>query len=232
MIQDADLLKLFNRGLIPGPGESEEAFLKRTLQAQPLSHPEWKEVKTPFGFTIDWVPLTYSNHRIAWWEGAATWISDDLPSIQLRRNFQKGFFLGYRRSDILAHEAVHAVRVRFEEPQFEEILAYSTSKGWKKFFGPLFSRTWEPLVFILSLALGIFSPFIPLLVLSVSLGWLLYRQWAFKRCAKKLSPSLMLCLTDAEIRKFARMQTSESILSADASPLSRLKRLLWNLRTT
>ncbi|HEY5235722.1 MAG TPA: hypothetical protein VIJ14_06055, partial [Rhabdochlamydiaceae bacterium] len=97
MIDDNALLEYFHRGLIPGPEESEEAFLKRIQQVKPLAHPEWDEVSVPF--KIDWVPISYSNHKIAWWEGAATWISEEeLPSIQLRKNFKKGSFLGYKRS--------------------------------------------------------------------------------------------------------------------------------------
>ena len=143
VIHDDALLEYFHRGLIPGPDESEEAFLFRVEQAKPLAHPEWSDLALPF--KIDWVPITYSNHKIAWWEGAATWISgEDLPAVQLRKSFERGFFLGYKRSEVLSHEAVHAARMRFEEPLFEEVLAYSTaSQAWKRFLGPLFSRTWD-----------------------------------------------------------------------------------------
>jgi hypothetical protein len=238
VIEDAALLDYFKRGLIPGPAESEEAFLERALQSQPLNHLEWKEAsfitQGSFGFLIDWVPLSYSNHRIAWWEGAATWISDDqLPSIQLRKNFQEGSFLGYKRSDILAHEAIHAARSRFEEPQFEEILAYATSpQAWKRFLGPLFSRTWEPLVLILSLIVGVFWLLIPLIVLGFGIGWLAYRQWAFKKCCEQLSLSVVLCLTDAEIKKIPRMSESElqAYLLSASTPLFRLRQILSHNR--
>jgi hypothetical protein len=211
VIDDAKLLAYFQRGLIPGPAESEEAFLRRAQKATPLDCAEWKEAsrKTlPFQFSLDWVPLTYSSRKLAWWEGAATWISDDnLPLIQLHPRFNKGSFWGYDRSDVLAHEAVHAARMCFEEPQFEEILAYSTSpQAWKRFLGPLFSRTWEPLLLLLSLALGIFWPLVPLLVMGVGIGWLGFRQWIFKRCCRKLTLPVVLCLTDSEMRSFVRIQ--------------------------
>jgi len=230
VIEDAALLDYFHRGLIPGPEESEEDFLKRVSQAKPLDHLEWSEVSSPF--KIDWVPISYSNHQIAWWEGAATWISEDqLPSIQLRKNFQKGSFLGYLRSEVLSHEAIHAARMRFEEPLFEEILAYSTaSQGWKRFFGPLFSRTWEPLVLMLGVALGIFWPLIPILLIGLSFGWLCYRQWIFKRCCGKLSLSLVLCLTDQEMKKIAFMSEKEiqAYLESKSTLLFLLRRLLFN----
>jgi hypothetical protein len=238
VIEDVALLNYFKRGLIPGPSESEEVFLGRVRQSQPLNHLEWEEAsfitQDSFGFSIDWVPLSYSNHRIAWWEGAATWISDDhLPSIQLRKNFQKGSFLGYKRPDVLAHEAIHAARSRFEEPQFEEILAYATSpQAWKRFLGPLFSRTWEPLVLILSLIAGVFWPFIPLIITGLGMGGLTYRQRAFKRCSEKLSLPVVLCLTDVEIKKLARMSVSDiqAYLSSSSTLVSRLRLILYRNR--
>jgi len=230
MEEDA-LLGYFQRGLIPGPAELEEAFLQRAAQAQSLPHPEWKEISSAFCFSIDWVPISYSNHKIAWWEGAATCISDDqLPSIQLRTNFKTGSFLGYRRSDVLAHEAVHAARARFEEPQFEEVLAYSTApQAWKRFLGPLFSRTWEPLLLMLSLALGIFLPWIPFLLFSLTLGWLICRQYIFKRCCRRLSLPIVLCLTDCEMRKFAWLSEPEiqAYIERNSTLRSRLLRLLF-----
>jgi hypothetical protein len=227
VISDNALLDYFYRGLIPGPEESEEAFLHRVKQAKPLAHPEWDEVFYPF--KIDWVPLSYSNHQIAWWEGAATWISDDeLPSIQLRKNFQKGTFLGYKRSEVLSHEAIHAARMRFDEPLFEEVLAYSTApQVWKRFFGPLFSRTWEPLVLMVGIGLGIFWPLIPTLMMGLSIAWLSYRQWIFKRCLKRFSFPLVISLTDKEMKKFAWMTPTEiqAYLEKGKTLLFRVRRI-------
>jgi hypothetical protein len=232
VIDDDALLEYFQRGLIPGPEESEEAFLKRASQAEPLSHSEWSGLPSLFGFAIDWVPISYSNHKIAWWEGAATWISEDqLPSIQLRTNFQKGSFLGYSRSEVLSHEAIHAARMRFEEPQFEEVLAYATApQPWKRFFGPLFSRTWEPFVLMLAVLLGAWWPVVPVLMIGLSLGWLIYRQWIFKRCCRKLSLPAVLCLTDVEMRKLAWMSDDQiqAYLGKKSTLLIRLRRLFSN----
>jgi len=233
VIDDQSLLDYFHRGLIPGPEESEEAFLKRAELAKPLGHPEWSEANLPF--KIDWAALTYSNQKLAWWEGAATWISEDgLPSIQLRKSFEKGSFLGYKRSEVLSHEAIHAARMRFEEPHFEEVLAYSTaSQAWKRFFGPLFSRTWEPLVLIAAMALGVFWLWVPLVVVGLSLGWLGYRQWVFKRCCRKLSFSVVVTLTDREMKRFAKMSEEEiqTILASGSTVLGRLRRLLFKRAT-
>lgn len=229
MINDDALLEYFHRGLISGPEESEENFLRRIEQAKPLAHPEWDDVTLPF--KIDWVPITYSNHKIAWWEGAATWISEDeLPSIQLRKNFKKGSFLGYKRSEVLSHEAIHAARMRFEEPLFEEVLAYSTApQAWKRFLGPLFSRTWEPLVLMVGVALGVFWPLVPILMIGLSLGSLGYRQWIFKRCCRKLSLPVVLTLTDREMKLFARMTEEEiqAFLEKGSTLLFRVRQLLF-----
>ena len=230
MIGDNALLDYFYRGLIPGPEESEEAFLLRVKQAKPLAHPEWDEVSSLF--KIDWVPISYSNHQIAWWEGAATWISEDqLPSIQLRKNFQKGSFLGYKRSEVLSHEAIHAARMRFDEPLFEEVLAYSTApQAWKRFFGPLFSRTWEPLVLMVGVALGIFWPLIPMLMIGLSVGWLSYRQWIFKRCLKRFPLPLVISFTDAEMKRFAWMSDTEiqAYLEKGSTLLFRVRRKIYD----
>jgi hypothetical protein len=232
VIDDNALLEYFQRGLIPGPEESEEAFLQRVNQAKPLSHAEWSGLPSLFGVAIDWVPISYSNHQIAWWEGAATWISEDqLPSIQLRIHFQKGSFLGYSRNEVLSHEAIHAARMRFEEPQFEEVLAYATApRAWKRFFGPLFSRTWEPLVLMLGVLLGTWRPEIPLLMIGLSLGWLMYRQWIFKRCCRKLSLPAVLCLTDVEMKKLAWMSDDQiqAYLEKGSTLLIRLRRRFWD----
>ncbi len=229
MITDNALLEYFRRGLIPGPEESEEAFLFRVEQAKPLVRPEWGDVALPF--KIDWVPITYSNHKIAWWEGAATWISEeDLPAVQLRKNFEKGSFLGYKRSEVLSHEAIHAARMRFEEPLFEEVLAYSTApQAWKRFLGPLFSRTWEPLVLMVGVAVGVFWPLVPVIVIGITLGRLSYRQSIFKKCCRKLSFPIALTLTDQEMKQFASMTKEEiqSYLGKDSTLLFRVRKILF-----
>jgi hypothetical protein len=203
-MSDEELLRLFRRGLIPGPKESEEAFLTRVANSPQLLHSEWQEVSVKtlpvFGCAIDWMPITYSNRRLAWWEGAATWISDT-PFIQLKNRFQKGKYLGYDRTEILVHEAIHAARIKFNEPQFEEMLAYSLSKkSWKRFLGPLFSYSWQPFLLLLAIFAGYFWISIPLLVLGFSMVGLGWKHYLFRRQGQRLPFSVILCLTDKEIR--------------------------------
>jgi len=203
----------FHRGLIPGPSEDEKTFLERIsrLTTQPNQEQEAHVITLNlFGFSVDWVPVFYSNQELPFWEGAATWIGQT-PSIQLRENFKKGSYLGYRREEVLAHEAIHAARIAFEEPQFEEVLAYRTSKNrLRKWAGPLFRKSWESAVFMISLVPAFLGYFwIPL----AALGWLSIRlawtQWTLQRCLRKLPLSLIVCLTDAEIRKFSRLSLAD-----------------------
>ncbi len=204
-MNDEELLVCFGRGLIPGPQETEEAFVQRVQQAAALSNPEWQAVAQAtlslFGFAIDWVPLSYSSQELSPWEGAATWIGEgSLPSIQLRPAFAKGSFLGYRRSDVLAHEAVHAARMRFEEPRFEEMLAYRTSpQRWKRFLGPAFQHKWTLYLLLLTLLAGVYQPWISLLLISLGLSVLCCRHFQLRRCLRQFPLPMVLCMTDAEI---------------------------------
>lgn len=213
MITEDELLGLGRRGYIPGPSEDEAVFLKRVLKAAPQSD-HWDEaqpITLPlFGFSVDWVPIHYSNKNLPFWEGAAMWIGEDF-SIQMREGFKKGSYLGYKREEVLAHEAVHAARMAFEEPKFEEVLAYRTSKNiLRKWVGPLFQKPWETVVLMLSLAaapLGYFwVPLMALGLLGIRLAW---TQWILSRCLKKLPLSIVVCLTDKEIRRFSRLSLSE-----------------------
>ena len=197
------------RGLIRGPREDEEAFARRCAQCQPIAGEEWaiahRRTQELFGFTVDWVPLTYSNQKLPFWEGAATWISETgLPHIQLRKAFKKGRHLGYSRDEILAHESVHAARMAFDEPRFEEIIAYQTSKSpLRRFFGPLFRRTWESALFMTALTLTPF--FLPSLVIPAYFFFRLLRnQMIFRRCRKKHPLSVIIGLTDREIENSVR----------------------------
>ena len=190
-----ELLALFRRGLVPGPNESEEAFIKRAASHFPLSLPEWEEVapllQTEWGFAMDWVPLTYSSEKLLLWEGAVFWIREDGSSfIQLKKH----------SPEILIHEAVHAAREAFNEPVFEEFLAYATCRAsWRRFLGPLFTHIWEFPLFALAIFFIPFFPWISSLVVAFFFGRLLFRHFFFSRMKRIVSPSVLLCLTDREI---------------------------------
>jgi hypothetical protein len=187
-----ELLSLFRRGLIPGPSETEAEFLARASSKSPL--PEWSSIPPlppQWGFSVDWVPLIYSKKNLLPWEGA---LCRD-THIQLHPRLQTKSLFGNTLTQILHHESVHAVREAFDEPQFEELIAYRTAPtAWKRFIGPLFSRVWEFPLFTASL---FFLPLACPIPLFFCLR-LLYKQFLFHR--NKLPLPILLCLTDQEIR--------------------------------
>ena len=191
MLEKHELLGFFKRGLIPGPSETEEAFLNRVRERLPL--PEWQRVKRlpeEWGFSIDWVPLQFSSKKLYFWEGAVFW---DTPMIQIQPRLQSKNML----TEILHHESIHAAREAFDEPFFEEVFAYRTSPvAWKRFLGPIFQRVWEFPLF--ALACFIFPFLFPIVVFFFLR--LFYKQHLMRRLSQKYPLSVLLCLTDKEIR--------------------------------
>jgi hypothetical protein len=141
-------------------------------------------------------------------------------------HFKKGFFQNiYSLQELLAHESVHAVRMAFDQSQFEEYLAYLTSfRNYRKWMGPFFQTTWETsslLLFSFSLSAYLALPslfpavfFSSLLASSVLFSFYAIRcsrrHQIFYRCFKKLKLVLphnriypfMLRLNDREIKQF------------------------------
>ena len=152
------------------------------------------------------------------WQGAVCWIEEGLPVLQLREGFQKGHYLGlYRREEVLAHEAVHAARAAFEEPENEEFFAFAVSAvRWRRVLGPIVRRPWE--VWLLmggGLAGALWDGFTWIGAGILGVGfWRLIRQHrrlkkaaatAMKRLGdKKKVRAVLFRLTDQEIRKMAR----------------------------
>lgn len=192
-------MPLFRRGLLPGPFETEEAFFARAARCP--SRPEWGSLPplpSSWGFSIDWVPLIYSKTKLLPWEGAIFWGTH----IQLHPRLKtQPSMWGNSLVDVLHHESIHAAREAFNEPQFEEILAYATaSSKWKQFIGPLFTRVWEFPLFLVSMFFVPYALPLPLFFLLR----LFYRQVLFYRAKKRAPLSVLVCLTDKEIRSLAR----------------------------
>ncbi len=199
------LLAFFRQGLIPGPDESEEAFLKRAEARPPLPSPEWRQIApalfSTWGFSIDWVPIHFSSQHLLPWEGALFATTENgLPFIQLRsKNLWNN-----SREEILLHEAIHAARETFNEPKFEEFLAYAASSSrWKRWLGPLFERRWEFFLFASALFLFPWIPLICSVPLSFFLLRLCYKHLLFSRLKKKVPLPIILCMTDHEIQASA-----------------------------
>ena len=204
-----ELIALFRRGLIPGPHETEDEFLMRVSKREAL--PDWNGIKplpASWGFSIDWVPLHFSSKKLLPWEGAVFW---EGPLIQIRPALQNGTLFGNTLEDLLHHESIHAAREAFDEPMFEEVLAYSVSRSpWKRLMGPLFERTWEFPIFALAIFFLSFIPLIAGLILLFFGSRLFYKQLLFYRVKKKYPLSIILCLTDQEIRSQKVMITGHS----------------------
>jgi hypothetical protein len=224
-VSDQVLQSAFQRGVIPGPNESEEAFLSRySLPSQKIAH------KLDH-FLIDWVPVLYKNEGLRFWEGACTWIDDSQAVLQMRKQFRNRTLLWgmYSKKELVDHELVHAVRLKFDEPKFEEFLAYSRSQNkFRRFFGPIYQNPKETLLYVVLAALVPIPPLtsfmLPIFfgVTALALARLIYRQTLFQRAFQTASkilkcesevPSFMVHLTDHEITLFAKGKGVEDYIS-------------------
>lgn len=272
-ITDDELLKLNRQGLIPGPDETEEAFLARVsycleLQSQcasadgsglpPCERSEeciallaeaYPLTQSLYDIAPSWLPVAFSNYRLAPWHAGCAWIfqvDENSPTgafLQLRKRFRgtnKGFSL-CKRNELIAHEVAHVGRAMFEEPRFEELLAYRSSHlAWRRWLGPIVQTAWESglfaLILMLILMLDLFLIFtgqhatyellfwaklIPVAMVFAAVVRLGRRHRAFNRCLANLklvckkredADALIYRLTDHEIETFAT-STPEAIIA-------------------
>lgn len=259
VLTDEQLIEFNRQGLIPGPNESEEAFLTRAryclgLKSEineklqlPFSEqgssevlqPALEETRKEYDLAPAWIPLFFSNHHLLPWHGGCAWIfqqSEESPTaafMQLRSAFlHSEKYLGlYTRKELIAHELCHVGRMCFEEPRFEEILAYRTSpSGLRRWLGAIAQSSWETMAFFLLLCL-ILAIDLYALAFDVpleSLAWLkllpfgmfgagfsrlIMRQQQFDHCLANLQRLLkdrqkalavIYRLTDSEIISFSR----------------------------
>lgn len=230
MMNDAQLIKYNFYGLIPGPQEETSAFLKRIELTQTVKsfHKGMVLVQSLFDIYPNWVRIEPTD-QLRLWEVAATYMEPNqgvfTPIIQIKK---KGVPFWCSQEEILAHELVHAARIAFSETFFEEILAYKTSHNWfRRYFGPIFFRPAEVIVFLF-LLMGIwfyqlgslfyfdtvpnFTLWTPFIIVGLFLIRLVIAQSIFSLCLKKLRKilqkpdkalKLTLRLSDKEIIYFA-----------------------------
>ncbi len=223
-----------NGGLLP---VCENKEITQTLLAESS-----KITKPLYDIVPAWIPMVFSNLKLSPWHAGCAWIFqayEDSPTgafMQLRQQFRnRKKYLGlYQRDELVAHELSHVGRMMFEEPQFEELLAYrSSSSAWRRWLGPIVQAPWESLLFMLSLLLLLvldlylqsndeietyrmllWAKLIPivLLVLGLLRNW--KRQKTFKSCLSKLerysgdlskANAIAYRLTDKEINLFASL---------------------------
>ena len=201
------LLSYYLRGLIPGPDESKESFLHRVGQS-PHQTRCAAIIEEIYGCAPDWIHIAHSPKGLLPWEAACTRIEDGKVEVQLHPKRKKS-----EHQQILAHEAVHAIRCAFDEPRFEEILAYRTSSNvFRRYFGPLFQKPWQAKLLLFAVLIDSVSIFFAgacfyatLLIFSVLSLRLMVGQHRFASCRKNLNdPRLALALTDSEILELSR----------------------------
>lgn len=188
-----------------------------------------------------WIPFFFSNYKLAPWHGGCAWIfqlNEESPTaafFQLRKNFyHSSRYLTYSRDELIVHELSHVGRMLFQEPKFEEVLAYSSSPSrFRRWFGPIIQSSWESTVFVLALCLVIvidlffagsdqrhlvWIELIPLVLLGLGLVRLWRKQKTFSQCLKNLQEllqsehkarSVIYRLTDQEINLFSRIALGE-----------------------
>lgn len=245
-----------HEGILPGPGETEEEYRLRAAYCLSLRTIFKEQVDVPFqdamiqpvpvegldtidalyGIRPEWIPLFYSNYRLPFWQGGCAWIfqqSETAPTsafFQLRQHFRKEetYLNLYSREEVVAHELSHVGRMKYEEPRYEELLAYRTSTSpFRRYFGPLFTTAAQSGIFALSLLLLLMADLItlfyqpelypavqwlklfPLAWLGWLIGDLVQRQRRFNACLQKLPEQVLYRLTDHEIDSFAKMDLSE-----------------------
>ena len=262
-MNDKQLLEYNALGLIPGPDETKDQFLKRVSYCLTLkdnlpftqSHPtpiigdikdhSLEKSKQYYDVKPFWVPIQYNNYQLRPWHGAAAWIfqeNDDLPVsafIQLRKKMTpKKKYLGlYDFSELLNHELAHVGRMMFEEPKYEEMLAYKTSNSsFRRFFGSIIQSSSISMLFMLSIFLILFLDFfsiayqpenfeaftyfklIPLSMIAFGCFNLCGRHRTFnktlenlKKIAKSpdLAQAIIYRLKDVEIDRFSKLSPQQ-----------------------
>lgn len=212
-------MKYYMQGFMPGPKEDENTFLQRvgTIE-QLLKNPQRLNKLLPDDaiLTKEEPSLLYfnSNKKLPFWTAALTWIIEvekgiKLPILQLPK--KPRMFCLSKQNEVLAHEKVHALRVAFDEPIFEEIIAYRTSPSkLRRYFGPLFSSNKEVILFLGAVFTLLFLPLVSISLFSIQLMRLFFRQSTFSKAYKHLSnvcknpEKIILCLTDQEIKSAAK----------------------------
>lgn len=196
-----------------------------------------EETRQRFGISPAWLPIFFSNYQLYPWHGGCAWIfqlTKDAPTaalLQLRKSLHhaKKLLGFYDRDELIAHELAHVGRMAFEEPRFEEVIAYSTARSsFRRYFGPIVQSSFESFIFmilligivVLDAVLLLRYPFaygqamwlkaIPLLLIALALGRLWNKQRTYKNCYRRLqnifqdkASPVLYRLTDKEIAQFA-----------------------------
>lgn len=207
---------IYEKGFLPGPKETKEEFYHRIIETEKIiQNPEkhFKESLTPLN------PSTLlSLKKNLFFYGSSTSIYETkngicIPVISKPSKFSSLFV---QKQEILAHEKVHARRALFEEPMFEEVLAFRTSPSFlRRYFSPILCTPSQTYLFLFLGALSYFS-IIPLLGYISFLNFNLHRkQKAITRCLKRytLKEGMLQGMTDKEILALSKGKIGQIDLS-------------------
>jgi len=274
MISDENLIKFHEEGFVPGPNETEKAFLKRIETTKLFFENPHNYLKDNglFDFFdqkassayLDWVKIRlkelfdvnpkyfcyfFKNKKLSFFQAAATWIIEKpdfrLPIVQLKTQLKKKrYLLFYSIDEILLHEAVHAARINFDEPNSEEYFAFSGSSSLiRRTLGPVIKNSKEVWVFFSLIGLGYVSLLLfpgaavgafLLAIMWASLGlfrlffirnnlYRAYRKLLKIASSRKLARYILFRLTDREIKFFAKKSFKEMIEYIQSEATSSLR---------
>ncbi|MCE5293453.1 MAG: hypothetical protein LLF94_02410 [Chlamydiales bacterium] len=154
------------QGIFALPDDTPESYTERAIKLTECQGRDVPECLIQvYEINPSWVPVEYARDGLRLWEAGCMWYSDSLdvaPMIQLVPAFEKNqtYLKLYDKSEVLAHEYVHAARANLGSSIFEEIFAYHLSASrLRATLGPLFERPYESILLL--------SSFIPLLLLMV-----------------------------------------------------------------
>ena len=282
---DNQLLAFNHQGLIPGPRETVEDFSKRADYCLELKDHLSAELKANLRADIDespevldllnnclcslydvapsWIPVFFSNYKLMPWHGGCAWIfqiTEESPTaaiVQLRQAFRNSTkYLGiYDREELLSHELIHVGRMTFQEPKFEEIFTYQTSKSaFRRWLGPIIQSSIESVTFILIIAMilvfdiflitsnnpeayrtALWLKLIPIGLIVFGLVRLAWKYRIYQKCLDNLEKcvgtaknarAVAYRLTDDEITAFSKMSTKEI---SDYAAAHEQKELRWRV---
>ncbi len=243
-----DLREQALRGLIPKDQESRTHFLMRAdssehrLPSNRVEKEALDRLESLFGIRPDWPKVSYEGGGIRFWEGAYILSEGGIvQSIVVHPRFLKrGGFLGYRASEVVAHELIHAVRAPLGESKFEEHLAYMTSRSaLQRTLGPLFEKPSESLAFLLLALIAALASFWTLLLLATFIGSLFalfvrlfLRRLQLKKALQELlqkgagAHRILLFLKDSEIIELGHHKLEAFLARLRASPELRHQQIL------
>ncbi len=244
--------------------EDKMPFEEESRAAQPILEEAWPISLHYFDIAPHWTPLFFSNSKLPFWQGGCCWIFQKKETdptaafLQLRHDlkYQTHILGTYSRQELVAHEFAHIGRMMFEEPNFEELIAYQTAQSsFRRFFGPILRSSRETSLFLFVLltlaildgyllfagaSLALFRSLlwlhlIPLLFIAYGLVRLIRSHRQFQSAKLRLEEmgltaktayAILFRLTDQEIVSLGNSSSSDWVKQAEDQ---RQRSLRWRV---